>query len=75
MSNFLKCVDCGCIFITEHDLILHLKTFGKEHAQALKEMHKIAENGYCSCEFDDADRIQQDMAKAIKEYANEAPSQ
>jgi hypothetical protein len=69
-DHFFKCSDpdCKCFFLTQHDLNKHVAKFGEIHASALKEMHNIAENHYATMEFNDADKLQQELGKKVLEH-------
>jgi hypothetical protein len=60
--------DCMCFFFTQSDLDKHTAKFGQLHAQALKKVHRIADNRYASMEFNGADRAVSDIEKIIKEH-------
>ena len=45
-EDFLECPFCSCVFQTQHDLDLHLTTFGSNkdrHLVLLRQAHKKVE--------------------------------
>jgi hypothetical protein len=67
VSDFIKCPICSCLFLTKHDLDLHLKAFGTKansHLILLSKGHNSLE---CSLfrEQGGADRIVQELADIV----------
>jgi hypothetical protein len=69
-EQLFKCsdTDCKCFFFTQSDLAKHLAKFGEKHAQALKEVHQIADNHYASMEFSGADKLQRELGEIVLEH-------
>jgi len=49
LASYLKCPYCACIFFTQADLTMHLKRFGNDNTQHIrdyKEVNTKIEFGY-----------------------------
>lgn len=70
MSDFIKCPFCSSLFLTKHDLDLHLNAFGTNpdsHLSKLKKTHNSLENSLFY-EQGGADRVVEEIADIILRY-------